>query len=103
LPEGFGLWELADRDGLTVAHCVVIGGGDLPESFDRWKMPDRYGLTVADYVPLSRNTMPVTFYALGHSASYFGLRGSLRCVGFPQDQVPRIYHRWVRVEDDEDE
>jgi hypothetical protein len=46
LPTGFDRWELADKDGWTVAH-IAAWRGHLPDNFDQWDMADKDGATVA--------------------------------------------------------
>ena len=42
LPPGFDGWDLADKNGWTVAHAAA-GSGHLPPGFDRWDLvPERY-------------------------------------------------------------
>ena len=40
LPERFDHWDLADKNGWTVAH-VAAQFGRLPAGFDRWELADQ--------------------------------------------------------------
>jgi hypothetical protein len=59
LPESFTQWDLADNQGLTVAHEAALLGL-LPKDFDRWELATHSGVTVAFFAALS-GTLPVTF------------------------------------------
>lgn len=45
LPEGFDRWDLADKDGWSLAH-EAAKYGTLPEGFDGWDLADKSGRTV---------------------------------------------------------
>ena len=45
LPKDFNQWELADKDGWTVAH-EVAAHGYLPNDFQLWDLTDKEGRTV---------------------------------------------------------
>ena len=47
LPEDFDQWDLADKNGDTVAH-LAAGLGLLPENFDQWGLVNMDGVTVRD-------------------------------------------------------
>jgi hypothetical protein len=47
LPESFDQWDLADKNGSTVAH-LAAELGLLPENFDQWDLADNDGETVRD-------------------------------------------------------
>jgi hypothetical protein len=47
LPPGFDQWDLADKDGWTLAHWAVMPGR-LPPGFNQWRLADKKGLTVAE-------------------------------------------------------
>ena len=47
LPADFDQWDLADEDGMTVAHTAAKSG-HLPPDFDRWDLADKRGQTVRE-------------------------------------------------------
>jgi hypothetical protein len=84
LHAGFDQWELANKEGYTVAH-VAAWGGHLPvlgpADFDRWDLADRDGWTVAHSMVTERE-LPETFnqwtlankdgWAVAHVAAQWG-------------------------------
>jgi hypothetical protein len=74
LPPDFDRWELAYKDGRTVAH-VAAWRGHLPPNFDRWELADKDGRTVAQ-VAYESEHLPDDF-------PFYGLlkrQGNPRCV-----------------------
>lgn len=59
LPADFDKWDLADRDGWTVAH-VAAACGHLPADFDKWDITDGRGWTVA-HVAAEHGHLPADF------------------------------------------
>lgn len=49
LPPDFNQWDLADKNGWTVAH-VVAEHGILPPDFNQWSLKGKDGRTVADII-----------------------------------------------------
>ena len=59
LPERFDHWDLADKNGWTVAH-VAAQFGRLPAGFDRWGLANERGWTVA-HEAASSGCLPAGF------------------------------------------
>lgn len=58
--DGCVRWEVADDDGVTVAHYAAQHNGLLSEDFDQWELRDNRGTTVAHEAAYT-GTLPVGF------------------------------------------
>jgi hypothetical protein len=96
LPKGFDQWELTDKDGWTVAHAAARYG-HLPETFDRWELADKSGTTVAQ-VAAKRSDLSKASDQWEPDDPYRGLTVCCNCPSV--NTLPEGFEEWARADDE---